>query len=67
MEKGWEKIYVTNDPNIATIVREILEENEIESLAMNKGNWTLAFADTEIFVREPDVEKARSILTENKL
>jgi len=67
MEKGWEKIYITNKPHLVTIVQELLEENNIESVEIPKGDSTLAFGDSEIFVRETDAINAREIIRQNNL
>ena len=67
MEKGWVKIYITNKPHIVTIVQELLEENDIESVEIPKGDSTLTFGDSEIFVRQEHEERARMIIKVNNL
>ena len=67
MEKGWEKIYITNKPHLVTIVQELLEENNIESVEIPKSDSTLAFGDSEIFVSEGDALNAREIIRQNNL
>ncbi|HLG34426.1 MAG TPA: DUF2007 domain-containing protein [Bacteroidia bacterium] len=67
MEKGWEKIYITNQPHLVTIVQELLEENDIESVEINKGDSTFTFGDSEIFVREKDAILARTIILQHNL
>ena len=67
MEQGWVKIYITDKPHLVTIVQELLEENSIESVEIPKSDSTFAFGDSEIFVHEEDVMRARLIIKENEL
>ena len=67
MEKGWERIYSTDKPHLVSIVREILDENDIESVEVNKKDSVYGFGDIEIFVNEKDAVGARVLIQENNL
>ena len=67
MEKRWERIYSTDKPHLVSIVREILDENDIESVEVNKKDSVYGIGDIEIFVHEKDVVTARVLVLENKL
>ena len=67
MEKGWERIYSTDKPHLVSIVREILAENDIESVEVNKRDSVYGFGDIEIFVKEQDAVPSRVLIQENNL
>ena len=67
MEKGWERIYSTDKPHLVSIVRELLAENDIESVDVNKKDSVYGFGDIEIFVKEKDVILARTIILQHNL
>jgi len=43
MEIGWKIVYSTADEYLATIAKELLQENEIESVVMNHKDSAYAF------------------------
>jgi hypothetical protein len=68
MEKGWVKIYSTDKQHLVTIVRELLEENEIASTEVGRKDSTFPMmSDTEIYVREKDAILARTIILQHNL
>jgi hypothetical protein len=67
MENGWERIYSTDKPHLVSIVREILDENDIESVEVNKRDSVYGFGDIEIFVKEQDAVPSRVLIQENNL
>ena len=67
MEKGWERIYFTDKPHIVSIVRSLLEENDINSIEVNKKDSSYAFGEIEIFVKEEDAIFAKIIIQQNQL
>ncbi len=67
MEKDWKLVFLTGEPYRAEIAKELLENNEIESVILNQRDSTyITFGDIEIYVNEMDVEKANEILKELK-
>jgi len=67
MEKGWERIYSTDKPHLASIVRKILAENDIDSFEVNKRDSSYGFGDVEIFVKDQDVVSSRVLIQQNSL
>lgn len=63
MEKGWLKIFATADEYLATIAKELLLENEIESVLINHKDSAYAFmGEVEIYVRDEEEQQAAKIL-----
>jgi hypothetical protein len=62
MEAGWTKIYTTDKPYQADMLVELLEENDIAGVSVNKKDSSyLAFGEDEVYVKDEDVEKAEII------
>ena len=63
MEKGWEKIYFSGDQFKVIIARDLLAENDINAVIINKKDSSyLLFGDVELYVEEQDEKKALQIL-----
>jgi hypothetical protein len=68
MEEGWKKVYTTDKPYQAEILIELLDENKILGVVINKKDSSyLAFGNAEVFVKEEDTEKAKEIINQSKL
>ena len=68
MEIGWKIVYSTADEYLATIAKELLQENEIESVVMNHKDSAYAFmGEVELYVKEEDVKQAALILEQIKI
>jgi hypothetical protein len=62
MEKGWEKILETSNELRIEIARQILEENDIEAIVLNKKDSSYQIGDIEIYVNRDDILKAKLVL-----
>jgi aspartokinase len=59
------KILSTNNPNIAEITKQMLEENNINVVLLNKQDSSyMMFGTIELFVTENQQEDASAILKE---
>jgi hypothetical protein len=68
MEEGWKKIYSTDKPYQAEMAVELLDENGIIGIVINKKDSSyLAFGNVEVFVKEEDSDKAKEIINQSKL
>jgi hypothetical protein len=68
MEKGWVNVYSTGKQHLVTIVRELLEENDIVSAEVSKQDSTFPpMNETEIFVQEKDAILAQTIILQHNL
>jgi hypothetical protein len=64
MEKGWAKIWETTDEIRSVIAKQVLEENDIEAIVINKKDSFYRFGDIEIYVSQDNILKAKQLLTE---
>jgi len=63
MEKGWEKIYTTEDTFKAELLRTMLKEHGIECVVMNKKDSAyIMIGEVEIFVKHDDVLRALNLI-----
>ena len=68
MEKGWVNVFTTDQRHLAEIAKELLLENQIESVLVDKRDSTyITLGEVEIYVRDLDVMKAKFILEKNSL
>jgi hypothetical protein len=68
MEKGWVNVFTTDQRHLGEIAKELLLENQIESVLVDKRDSTyITLGEVEIYVRDLDVMKAKFILEKNSL
>lgn len=68
MEKDWNLVYTVDQSYKAELVLEILKENDIIGVVMNKKDASYkSFGDYEIYVNSIDAELARKLLLESKI
>ena len=59
------KVLSTDNPNKASIVKQMLEENNIKVVLLNKQDSSyLMFGLVELYVQEDQVEKTENLLKE---
>ncbi|MDT8400110.1 MAG: DUF2007 domain-containing protein [Bacteroidales bacterium] len=64
MEKKWVKIYESNNEVKAEIARQLLEDNEIESVIINKKDRSYGFGEYELYCMRDYVIRAKLLLKE---
>jgi Zn-dependent membrane protease YugP len=63
MEKGWEKIFSSAQPYQAEVAKQVLEENGITAVIINKKDSSyLAFGEAELYVKQDDVIRAKQLI-----
>lgn len=63
MEKGWVLLYTINKPYRAEIIKDKLEESNINCIVINKQDSVYGtFGDVEIYVNENDAHEAEKII-----
>jgi hypothetical protein len=62
MSGNWEVIYSTNQLYEAELVKNMLDENDIECVIMNKQDSTYRFGEIEICVPTEGVLKAKQLI-----
>ncbi len=68
MEDNWTKIYSTDKLYQADMIIELLDENEIVGVVINKEDSSfLSFGAIEVYVNKDDEEKALSIIKSAEL
>ena len=65
MEKGWVKIVTYTKSVEAEIVRQMLDENGIAAVVLNKQDSSYLFGKIEIYVNEQDEETAKGLINNN--
>jgi hypothetical protein len=65
---GWVNVYTTGQLHLAEIAKELLKENNIDSVIVDKrDSLYITIGEVELFVRDLDVMKAKFILEKNSL
>ena len=59
---NWEVIYTTNQVYEAEMVRNIMEDNGIECVIMNKQDSTYRFGEIEVLVPNENVLSAKQLI-----
>ena len=63
VEKNWDKIFVSTNPNLVDLFIQLLEEQNIKSVAINKkdSSYTI-FGNIELYVKDTDMKKSKEII-----
>lgn len=64
MDNNWRKVYSTGTLYKAEIVKDVLEENDIQAVLLNKQDSFYHFGDIEIYVQPDDVIRAKFLIKE---
>ena len=68
MEDNWTKVYSTDKPYQAEMIVEMLDENGIVGVVINKEDSSfLSFGAVEVYVNKDDEERALSIIKSSEL
>ncbi|MBD1424123.1 putative signal transducing protein [Sphingobacterium arenae] len=66
MEKGWIKIQTYTDAIRGEIDKQMLEENGIPAVLLNKQDSSFMFGKIDLFVNEKDVGQAQRLIQESE-
>jgi len=66
MSENWETIYSTDQLYEAEMVKDMMADNDIECVIMNKQDSTYRFGEIEICVPTEEVFKAKQLIIEFK-
>ncbi len=65
MDKNWETIYSTDQLYIAELAKQMLHDNGIEAVVVNKRDSTYnTFGDIEVYVKRDNVIRALKLIKE---
>lgn len=65
MSQNWTKVYTASDPIKAELSKQLLEENGIEAVLLNKQDSSYHFGDVQVLVPEKDSQAAQKLLSDN--
>ncbi|HLT42355.1 MAG TPA: DUF2007 domain-containing protein [Sphingobacteriaceae bacterium] len=64
MEKNWNKIYSTSNFYTAEMVRQMLIDNNIPAVIMNKQDSSYRFGFVEVFIHQDNETAAKALIAE---
>ncbi|MGJ1263035.1 putative signal transducing protein [Sphingobacterium spiritivorum] len=64
MEKDWVKIKTYTNAIQSEIVKQMLLENEVNAVVLNKQDSSYLFGKIELYVNVNDVDKANALIDE---
>lgn len=67
MEAGWIKIYTCADFFKSELVRQVLTDNEIGAILINKQGFPYQIGEVEVYIHEENFQKALEIIIKNEL
>ena len=67
MNKDWVKIYTSNQFFKSEIVKQVLIDQEIEAVLLNKQDSSYKFGEVEVHIQKADFNKALEIILQNDL
>lgn len=63
MDVNWALIYSTGVPFKAELLKAVLEDNNIDSVVINKQDSSYHFGELELYVKAEDVVNAKRIIS----
>ena len=68
MEKGWLRIYFSDKPHLVEIAKAILEDNNIESVIVDKRDSSyITIGELELYVKDSDIVLAKFLISKSEL
>lgn len=62
MEENLVEVYSADQKYKISIIRELLDENKIQSLVLNQKGSALLLGEIKVYVNKEDEEKAKQII-----
>jgi hypothetical protein len=66
MESGWKCIYSSSSLSEVLLKQGLLEDNEINSVIINKQDSAYLFGEIEIYVKTEDILMAKRLISETE-
>lgn len=67
MEQGWVKIYTSHDFFKSEIVRQVLTDNELSAILINKQGFPYRIGEVEVYIHPDNFQHAIEIIVQNEL
>ncbi len=66
MEKNWIKIFTSSDFYKSEIIKQVLCENDIDAVLMNKQASSHGFGNVEIYIHQDNFSRAIEVMVLNQ-
>jgi len=66
MENGWIMIFTSNNLQEAEMMKDLLLENEITAVSLNKQSSMYLIGEIEIYVKNTDVILAKQLISKKQ-
>jgi len=66
MENGWIMIFTSNNLQESEMIKDLLLENEITAVSLNKQSSMYLIGEIEIYVKNTDVILAKQLITKKQ-
>lgn len=66
-EPDWQPVFSSPQPHLIEIARNILAENNIENVLLDKRDSAFTMGELEIYVKPVDVMRAKFLIEKNNL
>ncbi len=66
MDSNWVKAYSSSDFLRAELIRQLLVENDIEAVILNKKDSSYHFGEVQIWTAEADAQAAKALITQHE-
>ncbi len=67
MEADWVKIYTSSNFFKSELVRQVLVDNGIEAIIINKQGYPYQIGEVEVYIHKENFQTALEIIIENEL
>ncbi|NEU09139.1 hypothetical protein GZH53_12505 [Flavihumibacter sp. R14] len=67
MEQGWVKIYTSNDFFKSEMVRQALNDHELDPILINKQGFPYRVGEVEVYIHADNFHQAIEIIVKNEL
>lgn len=64
MEKHWVKLFSTTSPVEAELTKQMLEENGVSAVIINKQDSSYRFGQVELYVHESEEQFSKLLISE---
>lgn len=67
MEKGWIKIYTSQDYFKSELVRQVLTDHDLGAIIINKQGFPYRIGEVEVYIHGENFNQAIEIIVKNEL
>jgi hypothetical protein len=67
MEQDWVKIYTSHDFFKSEIVRQILIDNEMEAVIIDKQGFPYQLGEVEVYIHQDNFQQAIELIVQQEL